>query len=169
MGNVDWAILGIIVISTLMSIRRGFVKEALSLCTLVAAAIIARMFASQVSTLLVNMIEMPSVRMGVSYASLFFGALIVGGLINRLLSEVVKFSGLSGMDRFFGMFFGLARGGLIILVVTAVLHYLVPVQEDNWWAESVLIPHFVSAVEWLGPLLWEQGGQLIEDATGSVT
>jgi membrane protein required for colicin V production len=169
MGAIDWAILGVIVISTLISIKRGFVKEALSLTNLVVAVVLSRMFGGQVSSLLVDVIEIPSVRLGVAMAALFFCSLIVGGLITRLMSEVIRVSGLDGTDSFLGMFFGLARGGLIVLVVIAVLHYLVPVEQDTWWRESLLIPHFVSAVEWLGPMLWEQGEQLIDDAMGRVT
>lgn len=166
MSVVDWIIMGVIVISTLLSIRRGFLKEALSLGTLIVAIFVARVFGSQVSTLLIDVIEIPSVRAGIAYGLLFFGTLVIGGLINRLLSEVVKMSGLGGTDRFLGMFFGLARGGLIVLVGTAFLHYLVPVEEDGWYRESVLLPHFVTTVEWLGPILWEQGGQLIDGSQG---
>ncbi len=165
MGAIDWVILGVLGLSTLISIKRGFVKEALSLVTWFLAIVVARLFAGQTSTLLVGYIEVPSIRIGVAYALLFFGTLIVGGLVNRLISEVVKLSGLGGTDSFLGMFFGLARGGLVILVIVAGLHYLAPVKEDGWWQESVLIPHFVSAVEWLGPMLWEQGEQLIDGAT----
>jgi membrane protein required for colicin V production len=168
-GVVDWIILGVIIVSTLLSIRRGFLKEALSLGTLIIAVIVARTFGSQVSTLLVDMIEIASVRAGVAYALLFFGTLVVGGLINRLLAEVVKISGFGSTDHFLGMFFGLARGGLIVLVAIAVCYYLIPVQQNSWWQDSALIPHFVSAVEWLGPILWEQGGQIFEDAQGRVT
>ena len=68
MGVVDWIIFGVIIVSTLLSIRRGFLKEALSLGTLIIAVIVVRTFGSQVSTLLVDMIEIASVRVGVAYA-----------------------------------------------------------------------------------------------------
>ena len=102
------------------------------------------------------------------YIFVFFGTLFVGGLINRLLARVIKISGLGGFDRFLGIFFGLARGALIILVFIAVCYYLVPVQNDRWWKESALIPHFVNLVEWLGPILWEQSEQILEKTEGSV-
>tara|TARA_B100001964_G_scaffold244093_1_gene324229 strand:- start:9387 stop:9905 length:519 start_codon:yes stop_codon:yes gene_type:complete len=162
LATVDWLIVAILAVSTLISIRRGFVKEALSVVTWTAAIIISRLFASQVSTLLVGVIEMPSLRLGAAYAMLFAGTLIVGGLLNSLVSEVIKMTGLGGTDKFFGMFFGFARGSIVILVVVAGLYYLAPVQEDSWWKESVLLPHVVSTIEWLGPILWEQGEQLIE-------
>ncbi len=168
-GVVDWLILGVILVSTLISIRRGFINEALSLVNWVAAVVISRMFAFQVSTLLVEYIEVASVRMGVSLAILFIGSLIVGGLVIRLVAEIVRVSGLGGTDSFLGMFFGLARGCLVVLIVVAVLHYLVPVEDDDWWRQSLFIPHFVQTVEWLGPILWEQGGQLIDGTQKKVT
>ena len=149
-------------VSTLISIKRGFVKEALSLASWVATIIVSRLFANQLSTLFIDSIDTPSMRLAVAYALLFAGTLIVGAMVNNLVSQVVKMTGLGGTDRFFGMFFGFARGGLVILVLVAGLYYLTPVEEDSWWKESLLIPHVVGAIEWLGPLLWEQGGQLIE-------
>lgn len=165
---IDWLIMAILLVSTLISIKRGFVKEALSLATWVAAVVVSRLFASQVSSLLVGTIDMPSMRLGAAYALLFAGTLIVGALLNNLIGEVVKMTGLGGTDKFFGMFFGFARGSVVILVITVGLYYLAPVEEDSWWKDSMLIPYVVSAIEWLGPILWEQGSQLIESTTTKV-
>ncbi|RZO76070.1 MAG: CvpA family protein [OM182 bacterium] len=169
MGFADWLILGVIAVSTLLSISKGFLREALSLGILIVAVVVARIFGPNLSVLLVDFIEITSLRVGLAYAFMFFGTLVVGGLINRLLARVIKISGLGEIDRFLGIFFGLARGGLIVLVFVAICHYLVPVQNDVWWKESVLIPHFISVVEWLGPILWEQGEQIFEETDGRVT
>ncbi len=162
LSTVDWLIIAVLGISTLLSIRRGFVKEALSLLTWIAAVVVARLFASEFAVLLENQIETASVRMGAAYFLLFFGTLIVGSLVNQIVGELIRITGLAGADRFLGMFFGLARGSLIVLVAVAALHYLAPVKQDTWWQESQLIPHIVVMIEELGPLLWEQGEQLIQ-------
>jgi len=168
LASVDWIILGVLAISTLMSVRRGFVKEALSLLTWIAAVIVARLFAGQFAVLLENSIETASLRLGAAYLVLFVGTLIVGGMVNFLVGEFVKMTGLTGTDRFLGMFFGLARGALFVTLAVAGLHYLAPVKEDQWYQESRLIPEIVVLVERLGPVLWEQGEQLLETGTGSV-
>jgi len=167
-ATVDWIILAVLAISTLMSVRRGFVKEALSLLTWIAAVIVARLFAGQFAVLLENSIETASLRLGAAYLILFVGTLIVGGMMNFLVGEFVKMTGLTGTDRFLGMFFGLARGALFVTLAVAGLHYLAPVKEDRWYQESRLIPEIVVLVERLGPVLWEQGEQLLETGTGSV-
>jgi len=165
LAAVDWVIIGILGISTLMSIRRGFVKEALSLLTWIAAVIVARLFAGHFSVLLTEQIETVSLRLGASYLILFIGTLMVGGMVNFVMGEFVKITGLTGTDRFLGMFFGLARGGLIVLVIVAGLHYVAPVKEDVWYQESKLIPGIVNVIEQLGPVLWEQGEQLLQGST----
>ena len=165
LATVDWIIVGILAISTLMSIRRGFVKEALSLVTWIAAVIVARLFAGHFSVLLESQIDAASLRLGASYLILFIGTLMVGGMVNFILGEFVKMTGLTGTDRFLGMFFGLARGGVIVLIIVAGLHYVVPVKEDVWYQESKLIPEIVVVIEKLGPVLWEQGEQLLQHST----
>jgi len=152
---VDWIIIGVIAVSTLISLMRGFVKEALSLATMVAAVVIAWMFGSQAATLLVDYISVPSVRLMTAYGVLFVVMMIVGGMVNYLISKFVEMSGLSGTDRLLGMIFGLARGGLIMMVVVAVLSRM-PVTEDDWWKGSKLIPHFLKAAETVQSLLFER-------------
>ncbi len=163
---IDWILVAILAISTLLSFARGFIKEALSLVTWFAAILIARLFAGQVSTLLTPYIELPSIRIGAAYLLLVVGTLIVGGLINRLLCELVKVTGLGGMDKFLGMFFGAGRGMLVVLLVVAGLHYLAPVENDTWWTESKLAPVVIGFLEKYGPGLWEQGGEMIEATMG---
>ena len=73
---------------------------------------------------------------------LFVATLIVGAMINHLVGELVRLTGLSGTDRLFGMIFGLARG-LMILVVVVALTKLTPLTEDKWWKESIIIPELL--------------------------
>ena len=158
---IDWVILAIIAFSTLISIARGFVKEALSLATLVVAMIISRMFGSQVSTLLVDVIEVAAIRNVVAYVGLFFATLIVGGLLSRLAVQMVRMAGLGGMDRVLGVLFGFARGGLIIVVIVAVAARL-GVAEETWWQDSLLIPRFIAFGDWIQMTGWENADDVLQ-------
>ena len=162
MGTVDWVILGVIVASALVSIMRGFVKEALSLVNLVVAIMVSRMFCLQVSELLVEYVAIPSIRLAIAVVLLFVVSLFVGSLITRLVSQGVKISGLGSTDSFLGMCFGLARGVLVVWIILVALFYLTPMKDDSWWRESALIPHFMGALDWIAPMIREQGGQLID-------
>ena len=163
-GAVDWVIIAVIGFSTLISIRRGFVKEALSLVILIAAMIISRVFGAQLSTLLIDYIEVASLRNVAAYMGLFFATLIVGGLINSLITQVVQFAGLSGMDKMLGLLFGFARGALIVVVIVAVLARL-GIADDIWWQESLLIPRFVELGDWLQMIGFEDAAELFQQVT----
>ncbi len=56
-------------------------------------------------------------------------------MINHLVAEMVRMTGLSGTDRVFGMIFGLIRGVIILVAIVYGLQFtLVP--QDGWWQES---------------------------------
>ncbi len=159
----DWAIIGIVVLSGLYSLRGGFVKEALSLVTWVAAFVIARLFAPSMSTLLDDFISTPSVRIGGAFILVFVATLMVGAILNNLIGLLVQATGLSGTDRVLGVGFGVVRGGLIVVVLAALL-VRSPVVSDQWWSESQLIPHFLLLETWtrdtasdIGSLIWNIG------------
>ncbi|MDO8696146.1 MAG: CvpA family protein [Pseudomonas sp.] len=155
---VDWAIIAIIVISCLISLKRGFVKEALSLVTWIIAGVVAWMFGGALAQHLTDFIEMPSARIIAGCAILFVATLLVGALVNFLISELVRVTGLSGTDRFLGMVFGGARGALLVVVLTGLLS-LAPVQQDPWWQQSSLIPHFLIVADWSKNLIVGMAGQ----------
>lgn len=145
--GVDWLILAVVAVSTLISLTRGFVKEALSLLSWIIAGLVAWMFGGALADLLVDYIATPSIRIITACAILFVLTLVLGGLINYLIGQLVLVTGLTGTDRFLGMVFGAARGALLVVVAVGLLS-LAPVQADTWWRESELIPHFLLVADW---------------------
>lgn len=138
---VDWAIVAVVAISALISLSRGFVKEALSLLTWIIAGVVAWMFGGSLSVYLAGYIETPSARVIAGCAIMFIATLLVGAMVNYLIGELIRVTGLSGTDRFLGMAFGAARGALLVVVAVGLLS-LGPVQQDSWWQESVLCQNF---------------------------
>ena len=105
-------------------------KEALSLMILVAAVVISRVYGAQVATLLIDHISVPSLRLTAAYAGLFAGSMVVGGMVNYLIVQMIRMAGLGGTDRLLGMVFGFARGLLITMVVVGILSKL-PLSGDT--------------------------------------
>lgn len=148
MNEVDWLILAILSVSGLLSLWRGFVKEAISLVFWVTAFILSIRLSVQFSTLIPTAIESESVRVMLSFIAIFFGTLIIGGLINRIISSLLKFSGMGGTDRFLGMVFGVFRGGVLVMAALIVLPPFFDVEQQAWWRSSILIPKFFLLEEW---------------------
>jgi membrane protein required for colicin V production len=143
----DWILLAIIVISSVCGLLRGGVKELLSLASWVAAVFVARLCSYKLSNFMVDWIDQPQFRVIAAFAILFAATLVVGALINNVFSRLVSATGLSGTDRLFGMVFGIVRGGLLAVVVVSLLS-LTPVSNDQWWQNSLIIPHFILLDEW---------------------
>lgn len=163
MNWADWAILAILVVSSLISIYRGFVKEALSMVIWVVAIMVALWFDDRLAPLLDGVSDTPSVVHSLAFAILFIGTLVVGAMVNYLISQLVKMTGLTGTDRLFGMIFGLARGLVVVMVLVIWLPHVLPVEQDPWWKESALIPQFKGFEEWarhLGSEVAEMFGRL---------
>lgn len=148
MNWADWLILGVLALSSLIGIWRGFVREALSLLCWLVALVVAMHFHRSLATLLTDHIATPSVRHMVAFGGLFVFSLIVGALISYLIAELVRVTGLSGTDRLLGMLFGLGRGVVLVLLLVLFLPKLVPVNQDLWWQQSRVIPHFVAMEGW---------------------
>ncbi|MCT7359862.1 MAG: colicin V production CvpA [Thalassobium sp.] len=147
MAVIDWVILAVLAVSSLISLKRGFVKEALSLASWIAAFIIARLFSGNLATLLAGVVETNSVRWILAFVILFAGTVTIGAMINHLLVEMVRMTGLGGTDRVFGMVFGLIRGLVVLVAIVYGLQFtLVP--QDAWWQDSVFIPHLTTLADW---------------------
>lgn len=148
MNWADWTILTILFVSSLISLKRGFVKEALSMVNWVIAFVIAMTFGESLASLLVEHIDTPSVRNMVAFAILFAATLIVGAMVNYLIGELVRMTGLSGTDRLFGMIFGLVRGFIVVMAILLIVPGFIPIDQDSWWHESAMIPHLMEFEGW---------------------
>lgn len=143
----DWAIVAVLAISTLMSLRRGFLKEALSLGTWIAAFVVARQFHEPMDHLLEAHIVDSLMRSIAAFAVLFVGTLLIGAALGFLLGALINATGLSSTDRVLGMVFGFARGALIVTVVVGLLN-LTPLVGDSWYTSATLAPHFETVAQW---------------------
>ena len=141
MTVVDVVIIFVILLSTFFSLMRGFVKEAISLASWLIAIWVAVTFAPRLAAALPAGIESEAVRQALGFGVLFVLTLMVGSLVNFLISGFVKKTGLSGADRVFGLLFGFLRGALIVLVFV-VVGGLTPLPEEDWWQDSNLLERF---------------------------
>ena len=148
MNEVDWLILAILGLSAVVSLWRGFVREAISLALWVLAFAIAMSFSDPLAYLLQDWITVPAIQRVLAFAGLFVATLFVGGLLSQLLSALIKKVGLGMLDRLLGMLFGILRGCIVVVVAIVLLPQLVAVDQQAWWNQSMLIPHFAMLEDW---------------------
>jgi membrane protein required for colicin V production len=128
----DYAVLAILVLSILLSVVRGVVRELLSLAGWVIAFMVASSFAAAFSPMLPSAIIGDQFRGVLAFASIFLSALLAMALLTMLISALVKTAGLGFADRFMGSLFGFARGMLVVLLAVLAAGFTTVPQEPFW-------------------------------------
>jgi membrane protein required for colicin V production len=135
---LDLILAGIMIISGLLALMRGFTREVLSLIAWGAAAVGAY-FAIRSPELVgfASQYLQPEIVAKIAVGgAIFLVVLIIVSLISVKLSDVVVDSAAGAFDRTLGFFYGLARG--LVLVVIAYLFYgwLIPVDRQEDWVKN---------------------------------
>lgn len=144
---IDYAIIAVIAFSSLVSLIRGFVREALSLVTWGCAFFVASHYYTYLSVWFTGF-EDELVRNGIAIAVLFIATLIVGAIVNFVIGQLVEKTGLSGTDRVLGVCFGALRGVLIVAAILFFLDSFTGVSKSEDWSKSQLIPQFSFIIRW---------------------
>ena len=143
MTILDWVFIAIVVASMLVGAFRGFIKEAVSLVSLVVAVWAAFQFAPAAEGLIDQWIESPALRTWTARVAIFALVLMLGGLAGFLISRFMNQVGMSGMDRTLGLGFGFLRGAVVCGLIVIAGPYL-ELDRDGWWQQSRLLPFATS-------------------------
>ncbi len=138
MAVVDYVVIGIVALSAIIGLTRGFVREVLSLAIWVAAVMLAIGFSGDVAVELPQRVEGSSLRFILAFAVVFVAALVAGSIVQWLVKRLVDSTGLSGTDRLLGLVFGALRGTAVCIVAVIALRPFAA--EQPWWHESSAIP-----------------------------
>lgn len=133
---LDGVVIAVVLLSALLAMFRGFVREVLSIAAWVAAAILAYLFYEDLIPYVSEYVDNRSIAVGVSAAAIFLVSLIVVSLITMKISDYVMDSPVGIVDRLLGFLFGAARG--LLLVVVAVIFF-------NWLVDDANRPQWVTA------------------------
>jgi membrane protein required for colicin V production len=146
----DLAVIGVIVLSTLLAFARGVIRELIALIAWVVGIVGAIAFMPLVGSWIPEFGAHPVVRYVIAFALILIGALLLGALIAYPLSRAIRAAGLGFVDRFLGSIFGLARGLLVILAFVLVAG-LTALPRADWWQNATLAPPLVVAALALKP------------------
>jgi len=149
---LDVIVVVVVLISAVLAMVRGFVREVLSVASWVVAAGAAYLLYPHVLPLVQPYFDSKMMATIVSAAAIFFVALIIASYITMKISDFVIDSRVGAVDRALGFVFGAFRGILLMIVALWFFNFLVAAPPP-WVAGARTMPLLVSGGDWLISLL----------------
>ncbi len=164
MSGFDIVLVGIFIISIVVGIMRGLIKEALSILSWIAAIWLAITFNTVAGDWFAQFVNIPNAtfRGWIGFTLVFVVTLFVFAIINFAITKLLVRGPIKATDRVLGIFFGAARAGLIAVALVIVLRG-VGMAESQWWQESSLIGYFEPAADLIEPLVFERLPESVSD------
>jgi membrane protein required for colicin V production len=122
---LDVIVIAVVLISALLAMVRGFVREVLSIASWVAAAAAAYFLYQPVLPLIRPYTDSVTVQAIIAAGAVFIVALIIATYITTKIADFVVDSRVGAVDRAFGFLFGAARGILLLVVALLFFNWLV--------------------------------------------
>ncbi len=148
MPFIDLLIAAAIIVSVVVGYVRGFIKEAISITTLLVAIWAAMYFGPSVGEISDSWLDSAETQVWFGRILVFAIILAIGGLLGLGLSKLVRLSVMSGADRLFGSVFGIGRGVLLVALFIIGGQFS-GFSHDHWWQRSNLIPYLEVVADWI--------------------
>lgn len=149
---LDLVLAVVFLLSTLVGMLRGLIREVFSLGSLVLAGWIAVHFSADLAPELARWVADEALRQIVAGVGLFIASAFALGLVSALAFSLLKKMGLAGVDRTLGALFGLIRGGALAVVAVWVIEKT-PYVKEPWWQGSVMRHYIEPARIWLDEII----------------
>ena len=127
---LDVILLGVMLISGLLALIRGFMREVLSIAGWVAAAAATLWAFAKLKPYPQQYFNSDIVASAVTAAGVFLGTLIIVSIFTVRISDKILDSRIGALDRTLGFLFGLARGLIIVVVAFIFFDWLVPAKSQ---------------------------------------
>jgi membrane protein required for colicin V production len=137
---LDGVVLVVVLLSAMLAMVRGFVREVLSVVSWVLAAAAAYYFYKPLLPYIEPYITNKNIAMVAAAAGVFFVALVIASYIAMKISDFVIDSRVGLLDRTLGFVFGLARGVLIVVIAFAFLSWILSDHQPEWVANAQSAP-----------------------------
>jgi membrane protein required for colicin V production len=152
---LDWIAVVLVAVSMLQGLLRGLVYEVILLAGWVAAFLCAQWLAEDVGRWLPFGDPAATWRYAAGFVLVFVAVAFSIGLVAAATRKLVAAIGLRPVDRVLGGVFGVARGAVMLLAATVVVH-LMALSDSAWWHESHSANVLDAALQGLKPALPEK-------------
>ena len=142
---LDLGLIGVVLISALLSMLRGFTREVLAIASWALAALAALYLHPYALPYVKQYIQKDAIALGVAAGGVFLLTLILVSLITVKLSDVILDSKIGALDRSLGFIFGAVRGFLLAVIAFLFFNWLVPDKSQPEWVKAAKTKPFLQA------------------------
>jgi membrane protein required for colicin V production len=133
---LDIVLLVVMLVSGLLAMIRGFMREVLSIASWAAAAGVTLYAYPKLVPQAKQYFTSDLVATGAVIGGVFLGTLIIVSIFTIKISDMVLDSRVGALDRTLGFLFGLARGLVIVVVAFLFFAWLVPEKSQPSWVRD---------------------------------
>jgi membrane protein required for colicin V production len=133
---LDVALIVVMLVSGLLAMVRGFMREILSIIAWILAAVATLYAYSKLLPLAKQYFNNDIVAAVVVIGGVFLLTLLVVSIVTVRISDMVLDSRVGALDRTLGFLFGLARGLIIVVVAFMFFNWLVPDKSQPEWIKA---------------------------------
>src|SRR6476620_5205847 len=133
---LDIILLAVMLISGLLAMIRGFMREILSIGACGVAALVTLYSYSRLLPTAKQYFSSDTVAAAVTAGGVFLGTLLVVSIITARISDMVLDSRVGALDRTLGFLVGLGRGLIIVVVAFLFFAWLVPTKAQPGWVQN---------------------------------
>src|SRR5579884_3937815 len=133
---LDIILLIVMLISGLLAMIRGFMREVLSIAAWIIAALVTLYAYPRVLPMAKQYFANDILANGIAIVGVFLLTLMVVTVITVRISDLVLDSRIGALDRTLGFLFGLGRGLIIVVVAFLFFAWLVPDKSQPEWVRD---------------------------------
>jgi membrane protein required for colicin V production len=133
---LDILLLVVMLISGLLAMIRGFMREILSIGAWIIAALVTLYGYSRALPVAQGYFNSNMVAAGVTIGGIFLLTLLIVSVITVRVSDMILDSRVGALDRTLGFLFGLGRGLIIVVIAFLFFAWLVPDRSQPQWVRD---------------------------------
>jgi membrane protein required for colicin V production len=142
---IDLLLVIVIGVSVLTGLAAGFARVGVGFIAMMVGLFCGFWFYGVVGAYFLDYVSSHAMANLIGFFVIFFGVLILGAIVGRILAKFFKWVGLSWLDRMLGGAFGLVRGLVIGAGMVTVLLAFAPSPPPASVVDSKLMPYMISA------------------------
>jgi membrane protein required for colicin V production len=153
---LDLILLVVMLVSAMLAMIRGFMREVLSIGAWAIAAIATVYSYARLLPLAKQYFNNDIVAAAAVIGGVFLGTLLIVSVLTVRISDMILDSRVGALDRTLGFLFGLGRGLIIVVVAFLFFDWLVPAKSQPAWVQSAKSKVVLQSTgDWLKAMLPE--------------